>query len=144
MPGGQRRPRSGMVVHGSHMKERRREKRFRLDDVSLSGRMMFATTVQIIDVSAAGVSLSVDRRLNIGHEYVLKFEDKHKVLSVKGIVVWSSLKGSRKGKGQEVVPIYSAGMRFSHMTDEKTAALLDFIRCCVKEVHLPSGRKPKT
>ena len=115
------------------MTERRREKRFKLDDLRVSGKMMFATKVQIIDVSVDGVSLSVDRRLNIGHEYALKLADEHKVFSVKGVVMWSFLKESRKGTSQAVIPIYSAGMRFSHKTAEKTAALLDFIKHNAKE-----------
>ncbi len=118
------------------MKERRRAKRFKLDDLKVSGKMMFATKVQIIDVSVDGVSLSADRRLNIGHEYALKLADEHQVLSVKGVVIWSSLKEGRKGANQAVSPIYSAGLKFSHETPEKTAALLDFIKHNGKEAHL--------
>ncbi len=123
------------------MKERRREKRFKLDDVQVSGGMMFATEVQIIDVSVDGVSLKVDRRLNIGHQYTLKLADKSKALSLRGTVLWSLLKESRKGAREEVVPIYSAGMRFSHTTAEKAAGLLDFIRDHRKAVLLLAGEK---
>jgi len=125
------------------MTGKRREKRFKLDDLKVSCKMMFATKVQIIDVSVDGVSLSVDRRLNIGKEYALKLADEHKVFSVKGVVMWSSLKEGRKGTSQTVIPIYSAGMKFSHKTAEETVALLDFIRHNAKEVHLPARQRVK-
>jgi hypothetical protein len=49
------------------------------------------------------------------------------MISVKGSVVWSKISGTKKGSRDDVIPIYSAGMRFGDMTGEKTYELANFI-----------------
>ncbi len=124
------------------MKENRRHKRFRLDAVEINGKMVFATKVKILDISIGGVSLKADRRLNIGSEYVLKLEDRNRFISVKGLVVWSSLSETREGPGGEVAPIYTAGMKFSDISAEKINELLAFIEHHdMGGAHLLSGHR---
>ncbi len=115
------------------MKERRRHKRYRLDTTEINGRMVFATEVKILDISIGGVSLKADRRLNIGNEYVLKVENRDRFTSLKGVVVWSSLTGARDGAGGEVVPLYTAGMKFTGISAEKIKEVLAFIAYHSKE-----------
>jgi len=43
-----------------------------MEVVDITGKMMFADEVNIIDISVGCFSLKADRRLNIGHEYALK------------------------------------------------------------------------
>ena len=67
------------------MTERRRYTRLRMEVVDITGKMMFADEVNIIDISVGGVSLKADRRLNIGHEYAVKMENSGRVLAVRGL-----------------------------------------------------------
>lgn len=76
------------------MEERRRHKRFSVDILEISGKMVLARYVKILDISIGGVSFKADRRLHIGHEYTLKILGKGKELSVKGIVMRSLLSES--------------------------------------------------
>ncbi len=107
------------------MEEKRRYQRFVVEGIE--GTLMFATEVDIIDISINGVALRADRRLEIGREYTLKLEFKDKGISLNGVVVWSVLSELGKGHHEEKVPIYKAGMRFSNVISEKMATLLDFI-----------------
>ena len=118
---------------GYSMQIKRRFKRFTLKVLEIHGRMTAATDVKIDDISIGGIRLRANRRLNIGNEYVLKLEDKKKVVSLKGVVVWSSLSDNREGSHGEIVPIYTAGLKFTNISAEKITQLLDFIEDHKKE-----------
>jgi len=105
--------------------ERRVHKRFVVEGIE--GTLMFATDVEILNISINGVALKADRRLEIGREYTLKLEYMDKSVSLNGVVVWSVLSELGKGPHEEKVPIYKAGMKFTNVISEKMSDLLDFI-----------------
>jgi len=109
------------------MNEKRRHKRFIVEGMEINGKMMFATVVSVLNISISGMSVKADRRLEIGKEYTIKLEEKNKVLSVKGLVVWSSLIGSREGYDGESVPVYAAGMKFSDVLSERVNEIIAYI-----------------
>jgi len=88
---------------------------------------MFATDVDILNISINGVALRANRRLEIGREYTLKLEFHDKVISLNGIIVWSVLSELASGQHEEKVPVYRAGMRFTNVISDKMAGLLNFI-----------------
>ncbi len=104
------------------MRDKRKYKRFKLKDREVNGKMILATEVTVIDISVSGISLRLNRRLNIGGDYTLKLEGK-KTISMKGTVVWCSLIETRKVSSEETIPIYSAGMQFKDMSAERVAEL---------------------
>jgi c-di-GMP-binding flagellar brake protein YcgR len=114
------------------MEDKRRYKRFTLNIQEINGKMLFATQVKIIDISVGGISIKANRRLNIGSGYSLRLEGK-KTISLRGSVVWSTLGESRGKSDGEVVPIYSAGLKFTNMSAEKITELLSFIDSNKKE-----------
>jgi len=107
------------------MLEKRRHKRFRLDFIEIEGTLNLANNVEIIDISIGGVALKVDRRLNIGKEYVFKLGDKGNRIDVTVIVVRCKLSGLEERYNRDRVPIYTAGMRFQEGMADTVA---DFIR----------------
>jgi Tfp pilus assembly protein PilZ len=109
------------MMHG-----KRRYNRFKLNDREVNGKMLLATEVKVIDISISGVSLKVNRRLNIGSNYTLKLEGR-KTLSLEGTVIWCSLIETRKGSQGDIVPIYSAGMQFKDMSNKRITELQYFI-----------------
>ena len=90
----------------------RRHKRYRLDASSVNGQISMADKVELLDFSLGGISLKVDRRLNIGREYLLKLWENGKSLDVKCIVVRAELSGIEQLASGESVSIYTAGMTF--------------------------------
>ncbi len=122
------------------MNDKRRYKRFSVDIFGINGKIMFANEVEILDISLGGVSLKVDRRLNIGTEYALKMRSNDQMISVKGSVVWSKISGTKKGSRGDVIPIYSAGMRFSDVLGEKAEELARFIERVTNYTHEEAHR----
>ncbi len=105
--------------------ERRLHKRFVVEGIE--GTLMFATDVDILNISINGVALKANRRLEIGREYTLKLEYLERAVSMNGVVIWSVLSELGKGPHEERVPIYKAGMKFTNVISDKMAGLLDFI-----------------
>jgi hypothetical protein len=105
--------------------DRRRHFRFSVHDVR--GKLVSASTVTIMNLSLGGVALKADKRLNIGSPYNLRLEVARKSVVVQGVVVWCILSGIRPEGGQEGVPEYSAGLRFTDVLSEKMEELLAFI-----------------
>jgi len=117
------------------MEEKRRYRRFRVDIMEINGRMVFAENVKILDISAGGISLKADRRLNIGTEYALRIEEEGKILTVKGNIVWSVLSETREMPSGDIVPVYSAGMKFTDVSGEKSREVMNFIEAHKQRVY---------
>jgi hypothetical protein len=105
----------------------RRHPRFRVGSFKLNGQMTFASEVSVIDIGMGGVSLTADKRLNIGGKYLLKLEDDERAVSVTCEVAWARLSGTRKLADGEAVPIYTAGMKFIGLSPESAAELLSVV-----------------
>jgi len=109
------------------MKDNRKYKRHKIDGAEIDGKIAFADEVIICDLSLGGVSLKADRRMNIGEEYLLKLQNKEGIIRIKGVVVWSLLSGSKNDDKGNVIPIYSAGLRFADESRQEIKELIDFL-----------------
>jgi hypothetical protein len=125
----------GDATVGIGMRDKRRFRRFSVDILGISGKMLFANKVEIIDISIGGVSLKVDRRLNIGNEYTLKMGNGNETITLKGEVVWSKISGTKKGTRDDVIPIYTAGMRFAGVAGGDASGLARFIERVTHHTH---------
>ena len=107
--------------------------------------MVLAKYVKILNMSVGGVAVQTDKRMTVGSQYTLKIESKGKTLNVKGIVVWSVLGESIRDTRGNIIPIYTAGMKFMEISPEKTGEIVSFIeshkRHADREVDIfsPSG-----
>ena len=110
------------------MQEKRKHKRFRGDAAKMHGKMVLAKKVDIVDISADGVALKADRRLDIGREYLIQLKYEGHSINVKGVVLRSSLGGTEKRGDADLVAIYSAGLMFKENTAEKVAHFLNTIK----------------
>ncbi|NWF76658.1 MAG: PilZ domain-containing protein [Nitrospirae bacterium] len=109
------------------MEEKRQHERFKTDITIIKGKMLFADIVVIRDICEGGISLKANRRLNLGNEYTIRIEDKVKMIPVKGIVVWSKLSESMADINGNVIPIYTAGMKFNNNSHEIQNEIIQFI-----------------
>jgi hypothetical protein len=103
--------------------------------------MTFATEVSVIDIGMGGVSLTADKRLNIGGKYQLKLEGDDRVVSVTCEVAWSRMSGTRKSADGEAVPVYTAGMKFVGISPESAAELLKVVESVVHDTPLPEHER---
>ena len=121
--------RNGFEMSFQEMREKREHGRFRVRGMDIVGRMMFASLVEINDISVNGVSLKADKRMEIGRVYPLKFECQNKVLPVSGVVVWSRLNEMNESPSGEMVPIYKAGIEFRNAANNGVIReLIDFLK----------------
>ena len=109
------------------MQDKRRHKRFKVVDRGIKGEMLFAKDMEIDDISAGGILLKTDKRLNPGSEHILKLKHKDKVISVKSSVAWSILSEIQKNPGGDSIPIYTAGMQFKRVSEEIINEIAHFI-----------------
>jgi c-di-GMP-binding flagellar brake protein YcgR len=110
------------------MQDRRRYKRISVDFTKMNGNMIFAHAAKIINISISGTAVNADRKLNIGCEYTLTIASEDTRLTLKGVAVWSSLTESIQDVRGNVVPIYSAGLKFVDVSDEKAKEIIRFIK----------------
>ena len=117
---------------------KRHHPRFIVEGVQ--GRMVFASQVEVLNLSLGGVAIKADRRLNIGGEYTLKLVLSGESVEIKGVVVWSVMSGMHTAGDSDTVPEYSAGLRFKDIFTERLLRLMAFIdRHKVFEEHRVGG-----
>jgi len=115
--------------------------------MEMSGKMVLATYVKILDISIGGVSFKADRRLNIGREYALKIEGKGEPLTVKGTIVRAMLTESMKDARGNIIPVYTAGMKFTEVEEQKVKEIAAFIENNLRninkdaDIYSSSGRR---
>jgi c-di-GMP-binding flagellar brake protein YcgR len=109
------------------MQNRRRYKRYKTDVMEMSGKVVLAKSLKILDISIDGICLKTEKRLNIGGDYTLKMEGKKKTLTVKGTVAWALLSENSVGSNGDIIPVYKAGMKFIDVSKEKINEIVNFI-----------------
>ncbi len=109
------------------MEEKRRYPRYIVEGMDFQAKTVSAVEVDILNISAGGISISSPKRLNIGGRYYLKFADMNGKVSLNGEVVWEKLSGSSRQEDGTVLPIYTAGLKFLDVTTPAMDAILDFI-----------------
>jgi hypothetical protein len=114
------------------MQRMRKYKRFKLDVLDLKSSMSIVGRVEIIDISAGGVALKAEKRLNIGKTclMMLGYEEKH--ITVKGTVVRSELSGVEDRADGEKVTIYSVGILFNEESAGKVRIFSSQLRITKK------------
>ncbi|MEW6569859.1 MAG: PilZ domain-containing protein [Nitrospirota bacterium] len=71
--------------------------------------------------------MQTDKKLNMGVHHKLTIEGRGRTLKATGMVVWSQLTESRKDLLGNVIPIYTSGMKFLDLSDEKISEIAAFI-----------------
>jgi len=116
------------------MEDKRHYKRYPLDVTDVRSDMIFATDVTILDISLGGISIKADKRMNLDSEYIIKIRARDKMINLKGEVVWALLSELRETPNRGGIPIYKAGLKFTHLSDEKLSEIMQFIENYKSEV----------
>jgi hypothetical protein len=107
--------------------EQRNYQRIKITDQNIRAKMAFANFMDILDISRSGMAFEVDRRLNIDREYSVEIECNGNALLMKGRIVWAVLKKWESDVKGNTIPIYRAGMSFTHIPEifEKEIKLME-------------------
>ncbi len=104
--------------------ENREQKRFRTGS-HCNLECAIAHKVKIKDISMGGICLETSRYVDTKSIYdMLLITKRNEKVLLKGEIVWSALKESRRGKAN-VYPIYNIGFKFIGQTDSKNKFLED-------------------
>jgi len=109
------------------MQGKRRHERYNVDTADISGKMLLAKFLKILNISIGGICFQTEKRLNLGSQYTIKLNGKGRSLDVRGVVVWSTLRECIKDARGNIVPIYTAGMKFVDIPAEKVTEIVNFI-----------------
>ncbi|HTG00104.1 MAG TPA: PilZ domain-containing protein [Nitrospirota bacterium] len=109
------------------MRNTRKHKRFRLNVLDLSSKMSMVGAVDIVNISAGGVAIKSDRKLNIGKECLLMLKHEGKNISIKGVIVRSELSEIMERPNGDHVTIYSAGIMFRDDSAGSVKKFLDSV-----------------
>lgn len=115
----------------------RRHKRFAVEDMALYAKTLFATEIELLDVSMTGACVVTKKSLKLGDQQLLRLHNKATGLTLRGVVVWVMLSGSVKNAREEVVPVYRAGVTFKNVSSDNLVKLKDFMRT----FGIPDGEK---
>jgi len=114
---------------------KRRHRRFNVDVMDIKGNAVFASEVIVNDISINGVSLSTDRKLEMGREYSLRILDNDPELPIRGTVIWCMEKASAGEQDEYGHLNYAAGLQFTSHQEEAISGLIKFIESHLIEKH---------
>ncbi|MHA1941312.1 MAG: PilZ domain-containing protein [Candidatus Hodarchaeales archaeon] len=117
--------------------EKRRYKRFLIEQMDIHAKTIFATEVEMLDISICGARMKVPQNLKIGCVYFIKLENESYSFRLKCTVMWEKLSGSLKNKDGEFIPVYTAGIKFNNVYSDELKKLKDFIG----EFEIPQEQK---
>lgn len=108
--------------------------------------MVLAKHVSILNISIGGLALKTDKKLSLGGQYRLKINAQNTTFTVKGTIVWSFLTETVKDDLGNVIPIYTSGMQFVNLSDEKIREISTFIavHCKGEEEKVEAYKKTGT
>ena len=108
--------------------DRRKHQRYPVSISDITGKMLFAKNVEIIDISIGGISFITDRSLDVGSGYILRIEWEGKGLTVKVLVRWSAISEEMEYPGGGPAQVYKIGMEFSDVPEEDIRRIIKFVR----------------
>lgn len=100
------------------MKGKRRYKRFSVDVMNIKGKMTVSSRVDVLDINSERIKLKTDLRLNVDTEYVLHLQTEERSLKLKGLVEWSSISEPVRGLDDEIIPMYTAEIKFPFLSGD--------------------------
>jgi len=106
------------------MHDKRRHPRYQVDSQKIHGKMTQVDSVEILDISAGGIRIKADSRLNIGKEYLITLGERTNRIMVKGVVMRAELSGSEIKKGGEQSLIYTVVLKLRDDQSDRVKYIL--------------------
>lgn len=109
------------------MQDRRAHKRYAVDNLNVTGNIIFISDIEIVNISLNGIAIRCTRRIDPNREYTLNLTYEGKEITIKGRVVWSMITGSMLTQKGESAPVYTAGLEFVDVLSEMISEIIKFI-----------------
>lgn len=106
--------------------ERRVQKRY--IGGALHGSILNSNDLKVLNISIHGAAIESVRRVELNREYTIRIQFHERSLPIRVRVVWAMLI-SRVGPDKKIIPLYRAGVKFLHVSDEE----VNLIQSCIPE-----------
>lgn len=103
---------------------RRRSRRF--DVLDVEGSFVVRVDVKVINLSVAGMAIETHNTLIVGRCYEFRVVQGEQHIDVGGRVMWCVLDSNQR-RGEELEPVFRAGVQFEEVHDEQTLTLQKLI-----------------
>lgn len=107
---------------------RRRSRRY--DVLDVEGSFEVRIDAKVTNLSIVGMAIETRNTLIVGRQYSFRVAQGSLQVDVAGRVIWCVL-GSTQRKGDELEPVFRAGIQFEDVLSEKTLALQKLIEASV-------------
>jgi c-di-GMP-binding flagellar brake protein YcgR len=106
---------------------KRKHKRLVVEELDIHAKTLLTAGVDILDISSSGACIKVPKNLNIGSNYLIKFENENILLPLKFTVKWVKFSGRLEKSDGDLIPVYTTGIEFMDISPDMNEALWNFI-----------------
>jgi len=86
------------------------------------GKMILVENLDILDISATGISFQCMSREDMNSPHRIKIEKNGISVNLRGTIVRASFNGLQQADGKSL-PVYEVAMHFDHLTDAEKKCL---------------------
>jgi hypothetical protein len=106
----------------------RRYRRFRVENMNVNAKTLFAAETELLNISAGGACIKARQSLKTTDKQLVKLESEAARLTLPCSVVWENFSCDTAEPAEKSVPSYEVGVSFMNMPPDKLVMLKDFIR----------------
>jgi hypothetical protein len=124
---------------------KRRYKRFRVEQMNIRAKTLFAVEAELLNISVGGACIRAEQSLKVTDKQLVSLKSGKTPLTFPCSVVWEDVVSNADEFAGKSAPRYRAGVSFTHMPPDKLVKLKDFIRQSgipyaqrVSDIHKPS------
>jgi hypothetical protein len=105
---------------------RRRYKRFRVNNMNIGAKTLFAMETKLLNMSVGGACINTEESLKETDKQLLRLNENRPVI-LPCSVVWERMIDNAAGSTEKSAPVYRTGVSFGGVPSDKRAKLRDFI-----------------
>jgi PilZ domain len=113
-----------MTRYETHDIERRQHARYSGNNIR--GNILNSNDLEVLNISMNGAAIETAKRVELNREYTIRIHFHESSFHMRGLIVWAMLISKEKND-KTIVPLYRAGVKFMHVSNEKA----NLIRNCI-------------
>jgi hypothetical protein len=116
---------------------KRRYKRFRVENMNMSAKALFAAETELMNISVGGACIKAEQSLQVTDKQLVRLRSGRSPLALPCSLVWEDAPWNPADAAAGLLSCYRSGVSFIKVPPDKLVKLKDFIR----ESGIPSERK---
>lgn len=108
--------------------QKRRYPRFLAEGMDIQSQMIFAKSIQLLNISVGGACMITRTPLQIGNNILIRINRNRIRRPLLGTIIWKNLKGDASYRDDTGHTLYRVGVQFKKVAPETLIQLKDFMR----------------